>query len=387
MVEELVRSDRNKPTLLLHNNDKSSSLTKPRTQAKLAFVVRARAPAPLKTSMATSPESMLRIVKRIESCQEFFGSLAMNKLAAIILTIFLAGVAAMGQAPTLRIVQTDGPDLPADLYYGNIKVKPLRLRPGTNQVITIDDSDFFVNQHYVDFLSRFPDQGGLDYWTGQIAACGTNALCLYSQRVNVSAAFFIEAEFQRTGSFVYRIYKGGLGRQPAYGEFGPDRRQVVDGPTLEATKQAFALAFVQRPEFLQKYVAAVTAQTFVNALIASIQQNSGVDLSSQNAALVATYNTGGGNMNQSRALALRQAIDNAAFNNVEYNPSFVLMQYFGYLRRDPDQAGYLFWLDVLNNRVAGNYRGMVCAFITSTEYQLRFGSTATQNDHNCGNLQ
>ncbi len=96
-----------------------------------------------------------------------------TRLPLLVLTIALAAVAAMGQAPTLRIVQTDGPNLPADLYYGTTKVKPLRLRPGTNQVITIDDSDFFVNQHYVDFLSRFPDQGGFDYWTGQIASCGT----------------------------------------------------------------------------------------------------------------------------------------------------------------------------------------------------------------------
>jgi hypothetical protein len=307
------------------------------------------------------------------------------RFTVLFATIALATVTALGQAPTLRIVQTDGPNLPADLYYGPTKVKPLRLRPGTNQVITIDDSDFFVSQHYLDFLSRFPDQGGMDYWNGQIASCGGNFLCNYTQRVNVSAAFFIEAEFQRTGSFVYRVFKGGLGRQPNYGEFGPDRRLVVDGPTLEATKQAYALSFVQRNEFLQKYNTANTAAQFVDALIASIQTNSGVNLTSQRQALIDKYNTGS-DTNQSRAFAMRDAIDNSAFTTAEYNPSFVLMQYYGYLRRDPDQGGYLFWLDVLNNRVPGNYRGMVCAFITSQEYQLRFGSTATQNDTNCGNL-
>jgi hypothetical protein len=308
-----------------------------------------------------------------------------QRFAVLFLTVALAAVTVMGQAPTLRIVQTDGPDLPAELFYGPTKVKPLRLRPGTNQVITIDDSDFFVNQHYVDFLSRFPDQGGLDYWSGQVNSCGTNALCTYTQRVNVSAAFFIELEFQKTGSFIYRIYKGGLGRQPNYGEFGPDRRQVVDGPTLEATKQAFALAFVQRPEFVQKYNGQNTAAAFVDALIDTVQQTSSVDLTGQRQALIDKYNTGS-DTNQSRAFAVRDAIDNGAFANAEYNPSFVLMQYFGYLRRDPDAGGYLFWLDVLNNRVPGNFRGMVCAFITSPEYQLRFGSTATQNDHDCGNL-
>lgn len=308
-----------------------------------------------------------------------------QRLLVLFLTMAFTAVAALGQAPTLRIVQTEGPNLPAELFYGPTKVKPLRLRPGTNQVITIDDSDFFVNQHYVDFLSRFPDQGGLDYWSAQINSCSNNPLCTYTQRVNVSAAFFIELEFQKTGSFVYRIYKGALGRQPGYTEFGPDRRQVVDGPTLEATKQAFALAFVQRPEFVQKYNGLNSAASFVTALIATIQQTSGVDLTGQSQALIAKYNTGS-DQNQSRALAVRDAIDNSGFGTAEFNPSFVLMQYFGYLKRDPDQGGYLFWLDVLNNRVPGNYRGMVCAFITSREYQERFGTTVTQNDQNCGNL-
>jgi hypothetical protein len=225
----------------------------------------------------------------------------------------------------------------------------------------------------------------LGYWSAQINSCGSNPLCTYTQRVNVSAAFFIELEFQKTGSFVYRLYKGGLGRQPNYAEFGPDRRQIPDGPTLEADKQALTLAFVQRPEFVTKYNQANDATTFVNALIGTIQQTSGVDLTSQSQTLISRYQAGS-NTNESRALALREAVDNSGFGAAEYNPSFVLMQYYGYLKRDPEQAGYLFWLDVLNNRVPGNYRGMVCAFITSREYQERFGTTVTQNDSNCGNL-
>jgi hypothetical protein len=310
----------------------------------------------------------------------------MLKPTLLVLILVLAAIPALGQAPTLRIVQPDGPDLPADLYYGNIKVKPLRLRPGTNQVITIDDADFFVYQQYIDFLSRFPDQGGQDYWTNQISSCGSNAACVYSRRVGVSAAFFVEAEFQRTGSFVYRMYKGSLGRRPAYTEFGTDRRLVVEGPTLEQTKQAYALAFVQRTEFANKYAAQTSADAFVDAIIATIQQGSGISLASARANMIAQYNTGGSDVNLSRARAVRVAIDDPAFGNAEYNASFVLMQYFGYLRREPDQGGYDFWLDILNNRLPGNYRGMVCAFVTSAEYQQRFGSAVTQNDHQCGNI-
>jgi hypothetical protein len=308
----------------------------------------------------------------------------MLKLTVLVLTIALAAGAALGQAPTLRIVQTDGPNLPADLYYGNIKVKPLRLRPGTNQIITIDDADFFVNTHYVDFLSRFPEQGGLDYWAGQIGNCGSNAQCIYVRRVGVSAAFFIEQEFQRTGSFVYRFFRGGIGRRPSFTEFGTDRRTVIEGPTLEQTKQAFALNFVQRPEFQAKYAGKNDGQSFVQALIDSIKVSSpGVDLQGISGNLINAYN-GGSDINQSRAMAVRVAIDDASFGAAEYNGAFVAMQYFGYLKRDPEPGGYNFWLGILNGPEHNNYLGMVCAFVTSAEYQQRFGSAVTQNDRNCG---
>jgi hypothetical protein len=68
----------------------------------------------------------------------------------------------------------------------------------------------------------------------------------------------------------------------------------------------------------------------------------------------------------------------------QFNRAFVLMQYFGYLRRDPEPAGYEFWLNVLNNAEPNNYRSMVCAFLTSAEYQLRFGSVQTRTNQDCG---
>jgi hypothetical protein len=198
--------------------------------------------------------------------------------------------------------------------------------------------------------------------------------------VGISAAFFIELEFQQTGSVVYRAFKGGLGRQPNYLEFTTDRPQIVAGPNLEQTIQTYIAAFVQRPEFVAKYVSATTAGTFVDALIT----NTNVTFTpQQRQALIDKYNTGS-NMNQSRALATRDAIDATAFQSTEFNRAFVLMQYFGYLGRDIDQGGYDFWLDVLNNRVPGNFQGMVCAFITSAEYQQRFSSLTPHSDRECG---
>jgi hypothetical protein len=306
----------------------------------------------------------------------------MLKFATAALAIALVAVSAAAQAPTLQILQPDGPNLPSELWYGNIKVKPIRLRPCPTTPcapipITIDDSDFFVSQNYVDFLARFADPSGLNYWTTQITACGTDASCLYNRRVGVSAAFFIEQEFGLTGRYVYDFYAGSLGRQPAFGEFMPDRLQI-DASNLEATKTAYAIAFVQRPLFLTKYPASMSNDQFVNALLATMKAYDGVDLSSQAAGYISQLNGGAG-----RGAVVRQIIENQSFVNAEFNPSFVLMQYFGFLRRDVDPAGYQFWL----GKVATNYHEMVCSFITSAEYQLRFGSVVTQNDSGCKNVQ
>jgi hypothetical protein len=70
----------------------------------------------------------------------------------------------------------------------------------------IDDSRFFVRQHYYDFLGREPDRAGLDFWTNQIESCGADAQCREVKRINVSAAFFLSIEFQETGYFVRRLY-------------------------------------------------------------------------------------------------------------------------------------------------------------------------------------
>jgi hypothetical protein len=66
-----------------------------------------------------------------------------------------------------------------------------------------------------------------------------------------------------------------------------------------------------------------------------------------------------------------------AFYQKEGNAAFVLMEYFGYLRCDPDAPGYQHWLDKLN--LYGNYMDaeMVRSFILSPEYRARFGQPLT----------
>jgi hypothetical protein len=239
----------------------------------------------------------------------------------------------------------------------------------------INEAQAFVRQQYLDFLDREPDSAGGNYWINQIAQCGNDDLCIRAQRIMVSAAFFIELEFQESGSFVYRCYRGAYGRRPGFAEFVADRSRVVGGSNLEANKQAFTVDWVVRAAFQQVYPSAMSPSQFVNKLFDTAGL---VPYTAQRQQLISDMQHG-----KTRAQVLRDVIELADFKTREYNPSFVLMQYFGYLRRDPDQGGYDFWLNVLNDRAPGSYGGMVCAFVTSSEYQERFGLLLRRTNVDC----
>ena len=87
--------------------------------------------------------------------------------------------------------------------------------------------------------------------------------------------------------------KVGWRGDPHYPEFTTDRAQVHEGSTLESDKQALALAFVQRNEFLIRYAQSTDATSFVNQLITSIQASSNINLESQRTAITNRYNAGG----------------------------------------------------------------------------------------------
>ncbi|HEX5709485.1 MAG TPA: DUF4214 domain-containing protein [Pyrinomonadaceae bacterium] len=246
----------------------------------------------------------------------------------------------------------------------------------------IDDPTFFVAQHYRDFFGREADAAGLNFWVSQITSCGADAACREVRTINVSAAFFLSREFQETGFLVYRLYRAAFNRFPRFREFLPDNEQIGRGVVigqpnaealLEANKQAFLNEFVNRPEFLARYPTTMSPELFVDTLNA----NTGGSLSpSERDALVAGLHAG----THTRASVLRRVAEDAEFQAREKNPAFVLMQYFGYLRRNPDDppntdfAGFNFWLQKLND-FGGNFIAaeMVKGFITSGEYRRRFG--------------
>ena len=361
----------------------------------------------------------------------------------------------------------------------------------------VDDTQFFVRQHYFDFLNREPDPAGFDFWVNQINSCFTQQ-CIEIGRISVSAAFFLSIEFQRTGMLAYLTEKAAFGGLPRYGPFMRDiqalQKDYVFGAPgadakLEANKQAFFDEFVTRPEFVAKY-AKLSNENFVFALFANAGLNTttaelyiaqltgsqvvptsgstatglvvlrqsknisdvsmslsfngltsaetGAHLhgpadSGSNAPVIATLPAGevvgfhmslgtGQSLDLSRgklyvdvhtttfpdgeiraqlphnlfvpdmiirslnagiitrAQVLRLIAESEFFRTDELNRAFVLMEYFGYLRRHPSDPpdnnldGFNFWLNKLN-QFNGNFVNaeMVKAFIKSTEYRGRFG--------------
>jgi hypothetical protein len=259
----------------------------------------------------------------------------------------------------------------------------------------IGDNQFFVRQHYLDFLNREPDNSGLRFWADGIYACGIDQACTDVKRINASAAFFISIEFQETGYLVYRTYKASFGNISGapvpirLNEFTPDTIEIGNGVVvgqgnwqaqLEANKQAYTLEFVQRSRFTSAFATSLSPAAFVDQMFT----NAGVTPSAtdRNTAINEFGGAGDTSNVTARSRALRDVAENSLLKSQEFNKAFVLMQYFGYLRRNPydppertlDYSGFNFWLGKLN-QFNGNYNDaeMVKSFLVSGEYRSRFG--------------
>ena len=259
----------------------------------------------------------------------------------------------------------------------------------------VDGSQFFVTQHYRDFLGREPDAPGLAFWTNEIDGC-RNAQCVEAKKINVSGAFFLSIEFQNTGYLVERIYKVAYGdvtegstglivpvirRQEFLADIPVIRNNVIVGQgdwaaQLEANKNTYAAAFVLRPRFANAYPSTMTPAEFVDKLNANA---GGVLDATERANLLGELTNN--NTNAGRASVLRKVAEDSDLDSREKNRAFVLMQYYGYLQRNPDDApeanrnfaGWNFWLSKLNEFGGDFVRAeMVKAFLDSTEYRNRF---------------
>ena len=254
----------------------------------------------------------------------------------------------------------------------------------------IDDPRNFVCQHYHDFLQRQPDPAGEAFWTEQIVRCGSDKHCVEARRVAISAAFFLSIEHQQTGYFADRLYEACLGRRPSFEEYARDVQWLGFGvrvgyddweQRIERNRRAFAEEFVTRAEFRVRYPEGMAAAAYVDEMFwyAGV-----VPPAAERQAAVDAYGVGDA---KGRAAAMRAAMESPSVFRSHYNRGFVLSEYFGYLRRGPDDGGYDYWLGKMDahslpgedvTREADAWarvsRGeMVRAFIESLEYRQRFG--------------
>ncbi|HJQ30731.1 MAG TPA: S8 family serine peptidase [Pyrinomonadaceae bacterium] len=316
----------------------------------------------------------------------------------------VAGVAAL--------VRAASPELSADLVKDRIRSAAVRPSPeqpvkrrvdASNAVVPfvnfgvnpIDNTGNFVRQQYLDFLNRAPDKSGGDFWSQEVNQCNGDAACVQFRRTNTSGAFFLSIEFRDTGYFVYRLYKAAFGNLAAdkpvpvrYEDFMPDTQRIGEGVVvnsagweqkLAANRDAFVLDFVARARFTSAFPTTLTPAQFADQLFT----NAGLTPSAAERQAVVDEFGGAATSadTAARARVLKRVAENASLVAQERNRAFVLMQYFGYLRRNPDDApeakrdfsGYSFWLGKLEDNGGDFIRAeMVRAFIESIEYRGRF---------------
>ena len=263
---------------------------------------------------------------------------------------------------------------------GAITIDPGVISASSNPV---DDFRFFIAQQYADLTGREPEPAVLDKLSVQLSQCNNRADCLRARRVEISTNLLVENELPGTGVFLYGLYSATLGRLPKLSEFEADRSAIVNhkGEVVSA-RLALANAFIERLEFKQRFPNTMKPAEFVDTLISLLVQKTGVDLGSERSALITLLEEG----TNGRAAVLARVAADQRVVDAHYNQALVLFQYFTYLRRNPDEAGYTAWVNTLKSKPLRDpeaARSLVCNFLNSAEYQNRFGMLATHNNREC----
>jgi hypothetical protein len=238
----------------------------------------------------------------------------------------------------------------------------------TSSVNPLDGNAFFIRQQYVDFLGREPDSVGLAGWLGVLNNCppsGKDANGNFCDRIEVSAGFFRSKEFQERGYFIYKFYSA-VGRIPLYPEFMPDLAKVsgfLSDAQLEANKDAFVTEFMARSDYQTRYGSITDPTAYVDALLSTV----GLPNHPSRGGWIGGLTSG----SLTKAKVFRELTESSQMQTKYNTEAFVIMQYFGYLRRSAD-ASYLAWIDIMNQNPT-NYRGMIDGFLNSNEYRKRFG--------------
>ena len=263
---------------------------------------------------------------------------------------------------------------------GAITIDPGVISPVLNPV---DDSHFFITQQYMDLTGREPDQTLVEKLSAQLSACGGRADCLRARRVDVSTSLLVENELQTTGLFLYGLYSAGLGRLPRIAEFESDRSALASQKgEPETIRAGLVSAFVERPEFKRKFPARMNSIEFVDSILTSLAQSTGVDFGAERSSLIDLLEDGP----NGRAAVLSRLASDQRLVDANYNQALVLFQYFTHFRRNPDEASYNAWVNTLKGKPLRDpdaARSLVCNFLNSAEYQNRFGMVATHSNQDC----
>jgi hypothetical protein len=288
---------------------------------------------------------------------------------------------------TIPIID-DGHDEGAETFRVFFFNPSIRDAPTYTKTITIQDNDgagtanpifttpFFVRQHYLDFLSREPEAG--EPWSAVLNNCSDVNNDPSCDRLTVSQSFFRSPESQLKAFYVFRLYKMVFKDLPSYRWMVEDMSLMAGATEAEvyARKALLASAFARRLES-QSYLSYVPNTTYVSRLLGKYQlkQITTPDPAHPDGTAKVTLTqsalvNGLKSNTLTRAMVLRAVADSDEVMAREFNNAFVAMQYYGYLHRTPDAAGYNAWLEVLRR---GDTRTMVNGFMNSAEYRLRFG--------------
>jgi len=261
----------------------------------------------------------------------------------------------------------------------------ITIDPGVTSMSSnpVDDFHFFVTQQYSDLTGHEPDAATLDKLTAQLTGCNLRSDCLRIRRVDISTNLLVENELPATGVFLYGLYSTALGRQPRYAELEADRAVLANQKSeVEAVRLALASAFVERAEFKRKFPATMKPAEFVDSLLATVAQSTGVDLTADRSLLIGLLD----DATNGRAAVLTRLASDQRVVDGNYNQALVLFQYFTYLRRNPDEAGFNAWVNTLKSKPLRDpdaARSLVCNFLNSAEYQNRFTMVPTHTNREC----
>jgi hypothetical protein len=179
-------------------------------------------------------------------------------------------------------------------------------------------------------------------------------------------------QYRSWSQAVYRFHVASYGQMPRYPEFLTDveliGQNVMAGsfegqPKLEANLQEFARSWVERPKFAAEYKK-LTNEGFIDLLIS----RAGIALEADERAGLIDKLT---KSEMTRAEALLAVVNNRKFVEKEENRSLVLLHYFGYLHRNPDDApdkdlsGFNFWVREVD--VSGDPGRLARGFMASGE--------------------